>query len=1173
MRRRGLAVLLAAVLVLILLVGGGLLYVRTRTARGQIRAFAEAALARELDLPVHLGGVSLSLGVGTVQLRQLMISAPGGREPLLEVDRIRVSLALLSLLGGEVRVKSVAIQEPRLRVEDSPELRALLSGAVARLRELARPREAEGFPMRFEGGAVKYRDATTGVGVQASGLRGSLSWPSPERASALVTADQVQVTVGNRALTAIRVEARARVSRDLTEVERLRLDHGRSTITLTGLILTPSGPPRVELTATGELALDELGPTLTGQSGWNGKLSIAGKLFGEGVPRTFEGRLGLADGSLAGMPARLVTASVLLRPDHFEVISLSAQAGGGALSGSGVFEPREARWRGSLQLVNVSLDGLLQMLGGPSGVTGRVSGSAEGSGQRAEIGELRLDLAGRELRLPDAERKAEGALRVSARKGVLRVERLDLRRGQSGVTLRGTVDLRTKAVALAASATIADLARDFWPVEVRGLAGRLSVSGRVGQTLRRPLFTGQLHLRDLSFRGWRADSVEGFVEAGPSRLASRALRLSAGRTTATLSGEVSLADSDRKWSDWRSDLHLALRAELRGRLEDLVASSRHDWPVAGPLVFQARLSGTPSALEGGGQVEMRELRFGSERLEALRATLAFKGAELAVPRLTARRGRTAIQVEGAIDTEGRYRFSLLPLRLDLATIPPLAQAGARGAAALRVRGAGTWPDMRVEGETTLTDITWRDVEIGNGSLSFALDGSQWRWDLSLTKGLRARGVMPLSASGQLQAEVTATNLDLMPLFPALRAELPFALTARADGRAALRGSLPGLSDLAGQIELTVVRGQAGEVPWRTREPGRLALEGEVLRFESLDLVGPGLEVAIRGSLRPGERTDLDLSGHAPLPIVAPWVPPLADLRGSPEVRLSLAGPAGALRVLGRAELNRVEVKLKPFPVWLSIASGEVRFDNESLQYMVREGAVAGGRLEGQGTGQRDGGRWRHTLDFRLDKAQLEPFFDQLQWDRRWVSGDLFTRGSFAFDTSPDRPALSTLRGRLSVALEGGSLSRYPALVRIFGLLGSPAQPYRLPDLTRERMPFRRISADFEVTNGVMETTDLLLDSEVVRVSAVGKVLLPNQSVDLNLAVRPLRVLEQGIRRIPLLGRLLPQEQSLVVAYFDMQGPWVDPAISLAPVKSLSETVVDILLLLLKAPGRVVNPSP
>lgn len=1172
MRRRGLVVLLSSVLLLVLLVGGGVLYVRTRNAREQIRAYVERSLARELNLPVHLGGASLSLRVGSVQLRQLTISQGTSGTPLLEVDRIRVSLPLLSLLRGELRVTSVAIHDPRLSLEDTPELRAMLSAVAGRFR--ARDREAEGFPIRVEGGTVRYRNPAAGVSLQASGLNGRLSWSSPERAVAVVAADAIQATLGARGLSGIRLEAQARVGRDVTEVERLRLDHGRSALTLTGVILTPTGPPRVELTATGELALDELAPAVAAQKGWSGTLSVGGKLFGEGVPRTFEGRLGLADGSIAGMPARLVTAAVLLRPDRLEVISLSAQAGGGALSGSGVFEPGEARWRGSAQLTGVNLAELLQVLGRPSGLTGRVGGSAEGSGRGTDARDLalRLNLTGHGLRLPDGVRKAEGALIVSARQGLLRVERFALSRGKSEMALRGTVDLKAGALALAVNATVADLAKDFWPVEVKGLAGRLSVSGRVGQSLKRPAFAGQVSLKSASFRGWRADLVEGFLEADPERWASRGFRLSTARTTATVSGEVRLVESNRKWGNWREDLHLAVKADLRGRLEDLAEWSQQDWPVAGPVVFQARLGGTPSALEGGGQVELREFRIGPERLEAVRATLVFKGAELTVPRLTARRGGVSIQAEGAIDTEGRYRFSLLPIKLDLATIPPLSAVGSRGTALLRVKGAGKWPEPSVEGDVVLADTAIREIETGNGSLSFALEGRQWRWDLSLALGVRARGLAPLAWSGPLQAEVTATNLDLMPLLPALRAQLPFPLTARADGSATLGAALPGARDLVGQIELTALRGQAGEVPWRTREPGRLALEAGALRFESLDLVGPGLSVAIRGSVRPGERIDLDLSGHAPLAIVSPWVPPLADLRGTPEVRVSLAGSPGDLRVAGRAELSRVDVKLKPVPIWLSIDSGEVRFDNDGLQYTVREGVAAGGRVEGQGTGRRDGQRWRHTLDFRLDKAQLEPIYEQLQSDRRWASGDFFSRGSLAFETAPDHSALPTFRGRVSLALEDGSLSQYPALVRIFGFLGSPAQPYRLPDLTRERMPYRRISADFDVRDGVMETKNLLLDSEVVRVGGMGKVMLAERSVDLDLAVRPLQVLEQGIRRIPLLGRLLPQEQSLVVAYFDMQGPWADPAISVAPVKSLSETVVDVLLLLLKAPGRVISPS-
>jgi uncharacterized protein YhdP len=117
-----------------------------------------------------------------------------------------------------------------------------------------------------------------------------------------------------------------------------------------------------------------------------------------------------------------------------------------------------------------------------------------------------------------------------------------------------------------------------------------------------------------------------------------------------------------------------------------------------------------------------------------------------------------------------------------------------------------------------------------------------------------------------------------------------------------------------------------------------------------------------------------------------------------------------------------------------------------------------------------------------------------------------------------------------------------------------------------------MSADFTMTDGIMHTENLSLDSDALRLSGIGKVRLADQSVDLNLAVRPLHALERGLRKIPLVGRILPQEEGLVVTYFRMDGPWADPHISVSPVKSLSQTVVDILLLPLRAPERVISPK-
>src|SRR5574337_272345 len=356
-----------------------------------------------------------------------------------------------------------------------------------------------------------------------------------------------------------------------------------------------------------------------------------------------------------------------------------------------------------------------------------------------------------------------------------------------------------------------------------------------------------------------------------------------------------------------------------------------------------------------------------------------------------------------------------------------------------------------------------------------------------------------------------------------------------------------------------------------QQPTRIVRYPEALRLDSLELIGPGLSVTVMGGLEPGKRLNLSVSGHVPFEVIRPWIPAVSDLQGAPSLQLSLTGEPGAIRATGRAELTHIEIKPKVIPIWISIATGEITFSNDRVHYILAEGTSAAGPLKGEGTAQREGGSWHHTLGFDVDHASVDLINDQLLPERRWVSGTVSARAALAFDTAIDRATIPTLQGQLSVRLQDGSLSHYPAMVRLIGLLGAPAQPYRLPDLTRERMPYRRVSADIEVKNGVLHTTNLLLDSEVMRLTATGQMTLADQHVDLSLAVRPLQVLEQGIRRIPLLGRLLPKKQSLALTYFDMEGPWDDPTISMASVKSLRQTARDLLQLLLLAPWRTISP--
>lgn len=964
-RFRGLVILLTFALV-ILLVGGGLLYLKTRMAAEQLRHVAERTLAHQLNLPVQIGSVSLSLLRTSVDLRQITVGdrstaipVQAGQRvdlPLLTVDRATVTFRPSALLRGALQIRALIIQSPRLAITDSPASSSSLAQLISGLSEISDDRKTEGFPILLEQGAIAYRTTAPLRHLQVDGLRGRLDWPSPDQAVIAVVTDDMTVQLGTYNLHKIRLDARARLTRDDLQVEQLNLAKNSSSFTLTRIVRTDARRPQVELNVAGRLDPAALALRLGGTAPWSRYLTVKGTIVTETTPPTFK-------------------TSLLLEDD-----------------------------------------------------SGRLVGQTD----------------------------------MMVQNGLLTVKGLALHQSASRLTADGTVELRTMT----------------------------------------------------------------------------------------------------------ADLNVG----LEGRLEDAVRWFRTDTPVAGPITATLRFTGLASNLNGVGDIEMRQMRIGTEQIDALEAQLALQGTGLTIASLAGRYHGIPFKASGAIESGGQYQFSVVPTKVDVASIRTLAEQGGSGGLIVSLSGAGQWPERRVNGELAVKNLAFHDVEVGSGRVRFAIEQNRWRWELVGGRTLHATGIAPLLLNGPLEAEVSAIDLNIEPLLQALRSRLRFPLTAHADGRARLVGTLPNLRDITGWIDVTHVRGMAGLTPIGLRQPTRVVLQSDTLRVDSLELTGPSLSVRLTGSLGPDGQLELSVSGHAPFDIVGPWVPALRDLQGAPRIRFSLVGNPGTLRITGRAELAHLQIKPKIIPIWVSVDSGEVVFDNDRVHYIVAEGTTAKGRLKGEGSAQRYDGSWHHRLQFDLDPASIDVINDQLLPERRWVSGTLATRASLAFDITPERPTMPTLQGQLSMRLKGGSLSHYPALVRLIGLLGAPAQPYRLPDLTRERMPYRRLSADIEIKDGVMHTTNLLLDSEVMRLTAAGQMKLADQHVDLVLAVRPLQVLEQGIRRIPLLGRVLPKTQSLAITYFDMKGPWDNPTISIAPVKSLSQTVRDLLQFLLLAPWRAISPD-
>jgi len=147
-----------------------------------------------------------------------------------------------------------------------------------------------------------------------------------------------------------------------------------------------------------------------------------------------------------------------------------------------------------------------------------------------------------------------------------------------------------------------------------------------------------------------------------------------------------------------------------------------------------------------------------------------------------------------------------------------------------------------------------------------------------------------------------------------------------------------------------------------------------------------------------------------------------------------------------------------------------------------------------------------------------------------------------------------LNGAFALKIEYGTIRRLRILVQLLNLLDlSRWFTFKMPDLNKEGIRFRRISGDFKVAKGVYSTENLLVDSDDLRMTGAGKIDVPGDEIDFVVAVRPFAGIDSGLNYIPLIGTgIAAIKNSFLVASFNIKGSIEDPTITPAPLGTVSE---------------------
>jgi uncharacterized protein involved in outer membrane biogenesis len=485
------------------------------------------------------------------------------------------------------------------------------------------------------------------------------------------------------------------------------------------------------------------------------------------------------------------------------------------------------------------------------------------------------------------------------------------------------------------------------------------------------------------------------------------------------------------------------------------------------------------------------------------------------------------------------------------------QVGGKGRADFIIRRSGDVP-LELEGRLAVDNARLR---IGD----FAL--SEIRGDVSISpKEIKAEKVRALLSAAPLQIQLTLKDyateggtFDLIVDSPGVKAGIVAQLllsTGSLQDPGIVRGSIhyqgalsategrrfTGNFDLA-NVQLVV---QPFLQPLRELN-GRIKIDEEGVDFQNLRGLFSGFPASFSGRWRYRQQPQLLFDFAAPsldvTYLLSQVDPESTDVYASLQAMGKIALANGRLRGFEFSDFRSDVVVDRR--VW--------RFTNPTMR-------AAGGSIQGTASLTDKPDLLGFAVAPSIQGVPVQSFLKWFDMSTTEMTGKVNFTGRLESSGMDGAERKRNLNGSFNLKIEDGTLHRLRIIVQILNLLDlSRWFTFKMPDLSKQGIRFRKITGDFKITNGVYSTQNLIVDSDDLRMTGEGRIDVPKNEIDFLVAVRPFAGIDTVISYIPLIGRSIAAiKNSFLVASFNIRGPIDDPTITPAPLSTLSEVVLGVL---------------
>jgi hypothetical protein len=562
------------------------------------------------------------------------------------------------------------------------------------------------------------------------------------------------------------------------------------------------------------------------------------------------------------------------------------------------------------------------------------------------------------------------------------------------------------------------------------------------------------------------------------------------------------------------------------------------------------LDGQISLNRGVFTVRNLKARYGESRITDLDGSIT---GPLASP------SRFELHARGELDLaefQQQLKLAWLPAQLNKFA-STAQQLGGRGHVDLVMRRSGDAP-LELEGSLAVDNARLR---IGDHALS------EIRGDLSISpkeiKGERVRAVL---AAAPLQIQLTVKDyagesgtFDLIVDSPGIKAGVVAQLllsTGSLQDPGVVRGSVHYQGALSategrhftGNLDLANVQLAVQPLLQPLRElSGRIRVDDEGVDFQNVRGLVAGFPASFSGRWRYKQKPQLLFDFAAPSMDITYLLSQV-----DPESTAFYAN----LQAVGKIALAKGRLHGFEFSEFRSdvlIERRVWRFTNPAMR-------SAGGSIQGTANLIDRPDSLAFAVAPNIQGVPVQSFLKWFDMSTSEMTGKVNFSGNVESSGKDGAERKRNLHGVFHLQIEDGTLHRLRILVQILNLLDlSRWFTLRIPDLGKQGIRFRKITGDFKITEGVYSTQNLFVDSDDLRMTGEGKIDVPKDEIDFQVAVRPFAGIDTAISYIPLIGRSIAAiKNSFLVASFNIKGPIDNPTITPAPLNTLSEVVLGIL---------------